>query len=97
MVNSFRVSESESYDTLQPLWPQKRPDPDGLIITGTKMTNTGNFLRNGSSKTQFFTNNVRSEKKNTKHSSVLLLRLVFFFSERTLNHKVFYFLLFSIL
>ena len=29
--------------------------------------------------------NVRSEKNNTKHSSVLLLRLVFFFSEQTLS------------
>ena len=28
--------------------------------------------------------NVRSEKKNTKHSSNTLLRLVFFFLERTL-------------
>ena len=28
--------------------------------------------------------NVRSEKKNTKHSSNTLLRLVFFFSEQTL-------------
>ena len=26
------------------------------------------------------------KKKNTKHSSVLLLRLVFFFSEQTLEH-----------
>ena len=30
-------------------------------------------------------NNVRSEKKNTKRSSNTLLRLVFFFSERTLD------------
>ena len=50
---------------LQPHWPQqplkpnflkKLPDPDGLIITCTKITNTGNFLWNGSSKIQFFTN-----------------------------------------
>ena len=37
-------------------FPQKLPDPYGLIITGTKITNTGNFLWNGSSKIQFFTN-----------------------------------------
>ena len=30
------------------------PDPDGLIFPGTKMTNTGPFLWNGSSKMQFF-------------------------------------------
>ena len=29
--------------------------PDGLIITGTKLTNTGHFLWNGSPKIQFFT------------------------------------------
>ena len=34
------------------------PDPDGLIITGTKITNTGKFLWNGSSKIQFFPNMV---------------------------------------
>ena len=38
------------------LFSQKNPDPDGLIITGTKITNTGHFLWNGSSKIQFFTN-----------------------------------------
>ena len=38
------------------LFPQKTPDPDVLIITGTKMTNVGHFMWNGSSKTQFFTN-----------------------------------------
>ena len=32
--------------------------------------------------------NVCSEKKNTKCSDVLRLRLVFFFSERTLRYKV---------
>jgi hypothetical protein len=26
------------------LFPQKNPDPDCLIIIGTKMTNTGHFL-----------------------------------------------------
>ena len=31
-----------------------------------------------------FNNNVRSVKKDTKHSSVLLLRLVSFFTEQTL-------------
>ena len=49
----------------QPRWPQwpwkphfikKITDPDGLIIPGTKMTNTCCFLKNGSSKIQFFTN-----------------------------------------
>ena len=34
----------------------KKYDPDDLIITGTKLTNTGNFLWNGSPKIQFFTN-----------------------------------------
>ena len=36
--------------------PKKLLDPDGLIITGTKITIAGNFLWNGSSKIQFFTN-----------------------------------------
>ena len=49
---------------LQPQWPQQPPqpnfikefpDPDGWIILGTKMTNTGPFLWNGSSKIHFFT------------------------------------------
>ena len=44
-----------SYWPLQPHWPQqslkpnflkKPPDPDGLTITGTKITNTGDFLWN---------------------------------------------------
>ena len=26
------------------LFPQKLPGPDGLVITGTKITNTGHFL-----------------------------------------------------
>ena len=48
----------------KPHWPQKPlqpyiikelPDPNGWIIPGTKMTNTGPFLWNGSSKIQFFT------------------------------------------
>ena len=26
------------------IFPQKLPGPDGLVITGTKMTNTGHFL-----------------------------------------------------
>jgi hypothetical protein len=34
---------------------QKKSDPDGLMIPGTKMTNSGPFLWNGSSKTHFFT------------------------------------------
>ena len=34
----------------------KNADPDGWIIPGTKMTNNGSFLWNGSSKIQFFTN-----------------------------------------
>ena len=33
----------------------------------------------------FYVLNVRSEKNNTKYSSVLLLSLVLFFSERTLS------------
>ena len=43
---------------LQPQKPyitKKLPDSDGLIIRGTKMTNTGPFLWNGSSWIQFFT------------------------------------------
>ena len=48
----------------QPPWPQWPLQPhfiknitycDGWIIPGTKMTNTGPFLWNGSSKIQFFT------------------------------------------
>ena len=48
----------------QPQWPQwpQQPyfitifnGPDGSMIFGTKMTNTGPFLRNESSKTQIFT------------------------------------------
>ena len=34
-------------------FPQKNSDPDGLIITGTKITNTDHFLWNGSHKIQF--------------------------------------------
>ena len=37
------------------LFQKKNPDPDGLIIITTKMTNTGHFLWNGSSKIQIFT------------------------------------------
>ena len=37
-------------------FPQKKSDPDDLIITGTKITNTDHFLWNGSLKIQFFTN-----------------------------------------
>ena len=39
----------------QPYFLQEIPDHDGLIIPGTKMTNTGPFLWNRSSKIQFFT------------------------------------------
>ena len=47
----------------QPQWPQwpqqshfikKITDPNGSMILGTKMTNTGPFLLNGSSKIHFF-------------------------------------------
>jgi hypothetical protein len=34
---------------------KKITDPDSWIIPGTKVTNSGPFLRNGSSKIQFFT------------------------------------------
>jgi hypothetical protein len=53
-----------SQQTLQPHWPyqplkpyflKKNPDTDGWNIPGTKRTNTGPFLWNGSSKIQFFT------------------------------------------
>ena len=49
---------------LQPQWPQQPlkpyfikeiPDIDDWIIPGTKMTNAGPFLWDGSSKIQFFT------------------------------------------
>ena len=36
-------------------FPQKLPDSGGLIIPSTKMTNTGPFFWNGSSKIQIFT------------------------------------------
>ena len=45
----------------QPLQPQKPyftkelPGPDGWIVPGTKMTNTGSFSLNESSKIQIFT------------------------------------------
>ena len=39
----------------QPYFLQEIPDHDGLIISGTKMTNTGPFLWNRSSKIQIFT------------------------------------------
>ena len=35
---------------------QKNADPDDWIIPGSKMTNNGPFLLNGSLKIQFFTN-----------------------------------------
>jgi hypothetical protein len=47
---------------LQPQWPQQPlkpyfiktlPDLEDWIVPGTKMTNAGPFLRNGSSKIQF--------------------------------------------
>ena len=34
----------------------KNTSPDGWILPGNKITNTGPFLWNGSSKIQFFTN-----------------------------------------
>ena len=37
------------------IFPQKHPGTVDLIITGTKMTHTDNFLYNESSKIQFFT------------------------------------------
>ena len=40
---------------LQPYIIKELPDPNGWIIPGTKMTNTGPFLWIGSSKIQFFT------------------------------------------
>ena len=39
----------------QPHFTQELPEPDGWIIPGTKMTCTGPFLWDGSSKIQFFT------------------------------------------
>ena len=41
--------------TLTASFHQKNTDPDGLIIPGTKMANTGQSLLNGSSKTILFT------------------------------------------
>ena len=55
----------QALEPLQPDWPQQPPqpyfikevpNPDGLILPGTKMTNNGPFLWNGSSKIYFFTN-----------------------------------------
>ena len=52
------------HQPLQPQWPQQPwkpyfikelPDIDDWIIPGTKMTNAGPFLLNGSSKIQFLT------------------------------------------
>jgi hypothetical protein len=43
------------HQPLQPYFIKKLPEPDGWIITSTKMTNTGPFLWNGSLKFQFFT------------------------------------------
>ena len=43
------------HQPLQPYFIKRIPDPDGCIIPSTKMTNTGPFLWNGSSKVQFFT------------------------------------------
>ena len=43
------------HQSRQPYFLQEIPDHDGLIIPGTKMTNTGHFLWNRSSKIQFFT------------------------------------------
>jgi hypothetical protein len=38
------------------IFSKKLPVPDGLVITETKITNTGHFLWNGSLKIQYFTN-----------------------------------------
>jgi hypothetical protein len=43
------------HQPLQPYFIKKLPDHDDWMISDTKMTNTGPFLWNGSSKTQFFT------------------------------------------
>ena len=37
-------------------FPQKKSDANGLIITVTKITNTGHFLWNGLPKIQFLSN-----------------------------------------
>ena len=55
--NLFSLSGLCSLTGLNSLWspisPMKLPDTDDLIITGTKITNTGIFLWNRSSKVQF--------------------------------------------
>ena len=46
---------SRPWTTLNSYFIKELPDPYGWIISGTKMTNDGPFLCNGSSKIQFFT------------------------------------------
>ena len=52
----LKLLNSRIWKPLKPNFLKKLPDPYGVIIAGTKITNTGNFLWNGSSKIQFFTN-----------------------------------------
>ena len=58
------LQPQQPHRPLQPQWPQQSlkpyfikelPDLDDWIVPGTKMTNAGPFLWNGSSKIQFFT------------------------------------------
>ena len=54
-VTSAASTTSVASMTLTASFHQKNTDHDGWIIPDTKMTNTGPFLWNGSSKIQFFT------------------------------------------
>jgi hypothetical protein len=59
---------------------KKLPDPDGLIIPGTKMTNTGPFLRNGSSKIQISLT-FEPSLLNAAEVEVVTFSIFFFFDE----------------
>ena len=80
----------------QPPWPQWPLQPhfiknitdcDGWIIPGTKMTNTGPFLGNGSSKIHFFTDiSTISVRGCGGHSMLLFWKVV----DETQLYKIFW-------
>ena len=49
-ASATSLASTRPQQPLQPYYLKKLPGPDGLVITGTKVTNTGYFLKNGSSK-----------------------------------------------